>query len=495
MIRRERLRLLVGLVLTLAIVVPLGWMWWGSRIPASYSAMDMGEHDLGDGHGMRSGVHAGTHTVGAASVSVADLDTATDRRADVVVELTARQGPVRLASGRTVDGFSFNGTSPGPGIEATVGDLVEVRLHNESVVDGVALHWHGVDVPNAQDGVAGVTQDAVAVGGDHVYRWVAPDAGTYWYHSHQLSHEQVAKGLFGSILIHPERRDRDVRDVVAQAHLYGSVQTLDGAVGDVPVEAVAGERVRVRLVNTDNGPQSAWTGAPFRVLAVDGVDVTAPPEVRDRLVRIPGGGRMDLAVQVPSDGAAVRVQLLGGVALVIGPAGSTAAEVARPTDAVDLLGYGEPGSAPFDASRADRSFDYAIGRRPGFHDGRPGVWWTVNGRLHPDMPTFVVREGDVVRVRISNDSGDVHPMHLHGHHALVLARDGRQATGSPWWFDSLDVQDGETYDVAFVADNPGIWMDHCHNLTHAKEGLVTHLVYEGVTTPYLIGDDTGNVPE
>ena len=86
-------------------------------------------------------------------------------------------------------------------------------------------------------------------------------------------------------------------------------------------------------------------------------------------------------------------------------------------------------------------------------------------------------------------------MHLHGHHAVVLARDGRPATGSPWWVDSLDVANGESYDIAFVADNPGIWMDHCHNLPHASEGLVAHLMYAGVTSPFLVGGDAGNRPE
>ena len=86
-------------------------------------------------------------------------------------------------------------------------------------------------------------------------------------------------------------------------------------------------------------------------------------------------------------------------------------------------------------------------------------------------------------------------MHLHGHHAIVLSRNGKQATGSPWWFDSLDVQNGETFEIAFVADNPGIWMDHCHNLKHAAQGMVTHLMYEGVTTPYKLGSDSGNEPE
>jgi FtsP/CotA-like multicopper oxidase with cupredoxin domain len=107
----------------------------------------------------------------------------------------------------------------------------------------------------------------------------------------------------------------------------------------------------------------------------------------------------------------------------------------------------------------------------------------------------VVAEGDVVRMHIVNDSGEVHPMHLHGHHAVVLARDGVAASGSPWWFDSLDVEAGHGYDVAFLADNPGIWMDHCHNLPHASQGLVAHLMYEGVTTPYRIGGPDGNDPE
>ena len=68
---------------------------------------------------------------------------------------------------------------------------------------------------------------------------------------------------------------------------------------------------------------------------------------------------------------------------------------------------------------------------------------------------FMVTEGDVVRMTIKNTSGQVHPMHLHGHHVVVLSRNGVAATGSPWWTDSLNVEDDETYEVAFVADNPG----------------------------------------
>lgn len=132
---------------------------------------------------------------------------------------------------------------------------------------------------------------------------------------------------------------------------------------------------------------------------------------------------------------------------------------------------------------------------PGFLNGMPGWWWTINGRMGRHVPMFMVDDGDTVRMTVTNSSGEVHPMHLHRHHVLVLSRDGVAASGSPRWVDSLNVGNGETYEVAFVADNPGIWMDHCHNLPHAREGLMTHLAYEGVGTPFLLGHDSGNEPE
>jgi len=149
----------------------------------------------------------------------------------------------------------------------------------------------------------------------------------------------------------------------------------------------------------------------------------------------------------------------------------------------------------FDPAHPTRQFDYRIGRRPGFVKGWPGVWWSINGRLFPHVPMYVVREGDVVVVHIANRSGEVHPMHLHGHHEVVLARNGVAAIGSPWWVDSLNVLPGETYDIAFVANNPGIWMDHCHNLKHAAQGMIAHLMYEGFDTPYRIAGPADNQPE
>jgi FtsP/CotA-like multicopper oxidase with cupredoxin domain len=106
-----------------------------------------------------------------------------------------------------------------------------------------------------------------------------------------------------------------------------------------------------------------------------------------------------------------------------------------------------------------------------------------------------VQRGDMVKIRIANGSGDVHPMHLHGHHMRVLSRDGAPVRGSPWWVDTLNVESGEEYEVAFRADNPGVWMLHCHILPHAAEGLNMHLAYDGYRTPFEVGGEADNEPE
>ncbi len=462
---------------TAALVLPLGWFWYDSLLPDTYDLADMGYADWGGGPESEHGDHDGT--------PVAALVADPDRPADVRETLTAATDGSR---------YTVNGTSPGPVLRVTEGDLVEVTLVNEDVADGATLHWHGVDVPNAADGVAGVTQDAVMPGEEFVYRFVADQVGTFWYHSHQVSHEQVQRGLFGALVIEPADVEPTDLDEVALLHRYGADGTLNGEEGTASLAADPGDTVRIRVVNTDNGMASTWvTGAPFRVVAVDGTDVHEPGELTDRAVPVPAGGRVDLAFTVPEAG--VRVDFSGGPSLVVGTDPGSGVRARPPDDALDLLSYGEPSPLPFDTAAPDRRFRYEIDRRPGFLDGRPGMWWTVNGGLFPDVPMYMVSEGDVVVFEITNDSGDAHPMHLHGHHGVVLSRDGEPATGSPWWIDSLEVGVGESYEVAFLADNPGLWMDHCHNLPHAAEGLVAHLMYDGVTSSFRVGGEDDNQPE
>ncbi|HQR80627.1 MAG TPA: multicopper oxidase family protein [Actinomycetota bacterium] len=478
-------RKVLPFAVALVVVAVLAGYWVTSRLPPAYSVMSMGEVDTG-------GAPMAAHH-GQPSVSVTGLVVDEGRVADVVYDLTASQGPVELADGRRIEGFALNGTTPGPTLEAVVGQLVEVRVHNQNVTDGMTLHWHGVDVPNSADGVAGVTQDAIPPGGDFTYRFVAQDTGTYWYHSHQVSHAQVLGGLLGALVVKPASED-NASDVVTVLHTYDGVRTINGRAGDSRVPAQPGDMVRVRVINTDPGPAPVWVaGARFRVVAVDGRDLNEPALVQDQSVVITAGGRADLQIRVPRTGA-VRVQV-AGASLTLGEA--SAPEVRTPQQAVDFLHYGRPApeQVGFDPYSPDRQYRYDIGRRPGLLNGKPGLWWTVNGHMYPDIPMFMIRTGEVGRFTITNSSGQVHPMHLHGHHMLVLSRDGVASDGSPWWVDSLNVEDGQTYEVAFLADNPGIWMDHCHNLPHAAQGLTAHLMYEGVITPFVIRGEHANAPE
>lgn len=466
-----RLRTVIPVAATVAVVLPLGVMWQRSLLPDHYDMTTMGYADYGGAPEPHR--HHGT--------PVAELTADPDRTADVDETFRVRREAERI---------TINGTSPGPVLLAHVGDLVQVRLVNENLADGTTLPWHGIDVPNAVDGVAGVTQDAVAPGEEYDYRFVADRPGTYWYHSHQVSHEQVRDGLVGAIVILPAGQGPSPLDVTAVIHQYDGTKTLNGREGDQAIAAEPGDVVRVRVVNTDNKVTPVWTtGAPYVVAAVDGTDLHEPTPVEGKRVVVPAGGRVDLLVRVPTGGARVEFP---GTALVLG---ADPGAQRQPGESLDLLSYGAPADPGLDASRPDRAFDYSIGRRPGFLDGKPGMWWTINGHQFPNVPMFMVAEGDVVVFTISNHSGEPHPMHLHGHHALVLSRDGVPASGSPLWVDSLEVENGESYEIAFVADNPGIWVDHCHNLSHAQEGLIAHLMYAGVTSSYRIGGDAGNQPE
>ncbi|MFG3691702.1 multicopper oxidase family protein [Micromonospora sp. NPDC047740] len=418
--------------------------------------------------------------------------------------LTAKKATVRLPSGREIDAWTYNGEVPGPAITATQGDLIEVRLHNADIDDGVSLHWHGYDVPCGEDGAPGVTQLAVRPGADFVYRFRADQVGTYWYHTHYASHVGVHKGLFGTLVVQPRDGQRaDEQPAVEQVDLTLPVHTFDGTVviagGDGKTEHAAppGAPVRLRVINTDSDPHRiVLAGTPFRVAAVDGRDLNQPGEVSDVGLHLPAGGRYDLVFLMPDTSVALVVDddRDGGVRLR--PHGDARGE-ARVEDTsdlpeLDLLRYGAPAAVPFDSGSADRHFTMVLDRGVAMVDGKPAFAQTVNGRGHPSIPDQLVAEGDIVRFTVVNRSLETHPWHLHGHPVLILSRNGTPSTGSPLWVDTFDVRPGETWEVAFRATNPGIWMNHCHNLPHAHQGMMLRLHYDGVTTPF--GGSHGGSP-
>lgn len=476
----------------------LAWSWQESRLPGTYDVMDYGSADYGGGPLPKgTGDHA-RHGDGHA-ISVAEL-TGPRGAPDARFTLTARRARLRLPSGKTIETLTFGGRAPGPELRVRQGDLVAVTLRNDDVDVGVSIHWHGVDVPNAEDGVAGVTQDAVMPGGRYDYRFRAEQVGTFWYHTHQASAKEVKRGLFGAFVIEPRRAARDTLDLALAAHDFAGVETVNGVAGMQRRAVAPGTRVRLRLINTDSTPQRfTLIGTPFRVLAIDGTDLNAPSPLAATALELGAGGRYDLGFTMPETPVELTLpDTRAGLVLSrdgrAEPAVEPAAEPAG--ENFDPAVYGRPASTPFGrSSRFDRRFRFEIGRKPGFLDGRPGFHWTINGRIFPDVPVFVVEKGDLVKITFVNSTDAVHPMHLHGHHMLVLSRDGAPVSGSPWWSDTLPVEPGERYEVAFRADNPGLWMDHCHNLRHAAEGLTMHVAYAGVETPFRAGGAAHNHPE
>ncbi|GIJ24442.1 multicopper oxidase family protein [Micromonospora lutea] len=431
-----------------------------------------------------------------ALLSVADLrgpDTPAPGGVRRAYELTARRAAVRLPSGQDVDAWTFDGVAPGPQLTATEGDLIEVSLVNHDIDEGVTLHWHGYDVPCGEDGVAGLSQPVVASGKTFRYRFRADQVGTYWYHTHHVSHIGVRRGLYGVLVVTP-RTDPDPADL----DLVVPVHTFSGgaAVAGVEHVAAAGATVRLRLVNTDSDPRRfALAGTPFRVVAVDGRDLQGPGETSRTALRVAAGGRRDLVFVMPETPVALFVD---GVAAVWlrpspdAPDGGAGAQDTADWPELDLFTYGTSAPVPLRTATADRHFTLVLDRGVAMVDGRPAFAQTVNGRGHPSIPDQIVSDGDIVRFTVVNRSLETHPWHLHGHPVLILSRNGQPSSGSPLWMDTFDVRPGEVWEVMFQANNRGIWMNHCHNLPHADQGMMLRLRYDGVSTPFHGGHAAGH---
>src|SRR5258707_9908262 len=209
--------------------------------------------------------------------------------------LTTQPATIDLGDGKPIDVYTYNGTIPGPELRVQQGDMVVVTLVNKLPVS-TTIHWHGVSVPNAEDGVAGLTQDAVKPGASYTYRFIANNVGTYWYHSHQDTSYQLTHGLFGALVVEPKNPtihyDRDyslfLHEWNAPSHdgLQGlttchatcpELLTINNRTDKVSFAANPGETVRLRFANSgEDSHFPVLVGAPFEVIALDGHDLNGP---------------------------------------------------------------------------------------------------------------------------------------------------------------------------------------------------------------------------
>jgi FtsP/CotA-like multicopper oxidase with cupredoxin domain len=431
------------------------------------------------------------------------------------VLLEAKPGRARLleeAGAEETAVWGYRGGVPGPVLRARRGDELHFRLRN-NLPQPTTIHWHGIRIDNSMDGVANLTQPAVAPGESFDYRFTVPDAGTFWYHPHNLSWEQVARGLYGALIVEEDDAPAVDQDILliaddwrlredgqidtdsfgslhdrSHAGRLGNVLTLNGRpFANIPVKS--GERVRLRLINTSNARtlRLRFEETEPRVIALDGQPV-APYPLTDGRIEIASAQRADLLIDMEAGpGAKTAItEVSGDQPLVAGHFVYHESErVERRGESLRLPENGIP--APVlddDAFRFDLVMrGGAMGRlENAVYKGEEmslrelarehGMVWTFNGVAGmPEKPLFSVPRGRSVEVRMVNETRWPHAMHFHGHHFRESAE---KETGEPGpWRDTLLVRRNETRTISFVADNPGKWMIHCHMLEHQAGGMGT----------------------
>ena len=400
---------------------------------------------------------------------------------EVAVKLAARESDWEYTPGRSIAGNTFNGQVPGPTIEAQVGDTLVVVLTNELSVP-TTIHWHGLRVPADMDGTESV-QRAVEPGESFEYRFVVPDAGTFWYHSHVNETEQLERGLYGALVVRgPDEPALDGERVLHLDDLKLDEEGRLAPFGD-PHEHHAGREGDVRLVNGEQEPElpipagqvERWRvvnaantrfvrlsigGRPFTILGSDGGLLTSPVQATE--VLITPGERVDLAVGPFAEGELIEVEALPYdrgkgetprerfATLRVGP--SAASQASIPTRLRQIDPLVSAGVAP------TRTIDLKALMHGGHHQR--------------DEP---VRVGELQVWELVNETGQDHPFHLHGFFFQVVDENGT-APAAPAWKDTLNVPRKSRATIAWLPDDrPGEWMYHCHILEHHAMGMMAHV--------------------
>ena len=128
-------------------------------------------------------------------------------------DIEARPAELPLVDGPKLRVWAYNGSVPGPELRIRLGETLRVRFTNH-LPEATTIHWHGVRVPNGMDGVPHVTQPPVAPGGTFTYEFTPKDAGTFWFHPHVRSSEQVERGLYGVLVVEDATPLPYARDIV-----------------------------------------------------------------------------------------------------------------------------------------------------------------------------------------------------------------------------------------------------------------------------------------
>jgi FtsP/CotA-like multicopper oxidase with cupredoxin domain len=438
--------------------------------------------------------------------------------ASAVKEFTLIASPTRLAlvgpPYPATDIWCYGGRIPGPEIRVRQGERVRVLVQNR-LTEETTVHWHGVRVRNAMDGVPHLTQKPIAPGESFVYEFDCRDAGTFFYHPHQRSFEQVGRGLYGALIVEepvPLVVDRDVTWALGDWRLHrdasisddfgnmhdvshngrvGNTVTVNGRIRE-SFEVRAGERIRLRLINAANARIFGleFEGHDPQVIALDGQPVV-PHALEEGRVVLGPGMRADLLLDLTGQ-PGQRFQVVdtfyrGREYRLLDLVYGEEPPLRDVTQQRPLQLAGNPLAEP-DLNNAERHEVTLGGGMMGgmmsaMMDGRRvdmrtlmhnGLAWAINGvaaKGHVHEPLLVLERDRSYVLELVNATVWHHPMHLHGHAFRVISRN-RRPTLHREWQDTVLLAPRERAEIALVGDNPGDWMFHCHILEHQAGGMM-----------------------
>jgi FtsP/CotA-like multicopper oxidase with cupredoxin domain len=425
------------------------------------------------------------------------------------ITLTAKPYDIALSPRANVQAWLYN-EHRFPVVRMKQGETLDVLLRNQ-LAEHTSVHWHGVRGPNAMDGVPYLTQMPVQPGQTFRYRFTPPDAGTFFFHPHCNTAEQMGRGLLGALIVEDPQDsfDDDVVMVLkdwrigddgkflpfltlggaSMAGSFGTLRTVNG-IAEPRIATCANANVRLRLINADPTriAQIGIDGAKASIIAVDGNSVTPFPLDTWRLGP---GMRLDLAIRTTAKNDIRLLDYFAASPVLLatidpdGDAngkGNASLVQAAPTNFAGATCLNLELGAGVDANAipAPQPILLPDGRTIDLADSlclAQGTFWTLNGKSWPDHdhsklppPIFTFKRGERVIIEIENTTSRAHPIHIHGHTMMVLSasllvRPVHRA-------DTVLVLPNERVTVGFVADNPGNWMIHCHVIEHQETGMM-----------------------
>lgn len=411
------------------------------------------------------------------------------------VRLVAAPGQWRLMPSYQTPVWAYNGQVPGPVIRLKLGDTLRVKLIN-NLPEPTTIHWHGVRVPNAMDGVPGVNQEPVPPGDRFTYEFTPKDPGTFWFHPHLNSAEQVERGLHGVLVVEDPNEPRYSQDLVwvmddwrltqdaridpkfvtrhdlAHDGRWGNYLTVNGTYQPAVI-VKPGERIRLRLVNVANGRVfvPVFEQLTPLVIAVDGMLVGEVLPLRH--FDLAAGNRLDLDITIPKTFAGKKLALQD--AFSRRRTHTLAYLQVADQEPVVTPDFEAPYAHQFpqwlDAVDVPVTHEYRLNGRRG---GPYGITWTIDGKAWPEADRQPFKAGQFVRLRFNNQSPRLHPMHIHGQFFKVITRNG-QPVNENLWRDTVLVGPRQALDIGMIPFDYGVWVNHCHILEHAEAGMMTSI--------------------